>query len=110
MTDESAKTARVVEARMKLRARFEQAQAQSPSRSDRAPQGTGPKNRHGMPQIPTGQVKTEKWPVLDLGVRPKVTTTEQWRLVIDGAVKHPLVLDWPAMLALPQVDDVSDFH
>src|SRR6185437_3482164 len=98
--DENEKLQRVVEARMKLKARFEDAQKRSPSMSDDKPQGEGPPNRHGMPQIPTGQIKTEKWPVLDLGVRPKVTTTEAWRVVVDGAVKHPIELDWPALMKL----------
>ena len=33
-----------------------------------------------------------------------------WRLEVTGLVENPLVLDWDAFLALPQVDDESDFH
>ena len=33
-----------------------------------------------------------------------------WRLAVDGAVEHPLELDWEAFLALPQAEDVSDIH
>jgi DMSO/TMAO reductase YedYZ molybdopterin-dependent catalytic subunit len=29
---------------------------------------------------------------------------------VGGLVEHPVTLDWQAFLALPQVDDVSDFH
>src|SRR5213076_570942 len=29
------------------------------------PRGTGPQNRHGMPQLPVGQRRVPNWPVLD---------------------------------------------
>ncbi len=62
-----------------------------------------------MPAIPVGQVQTQKWPVLDLGKTPTITTTA-FSLVVDGAVRTPLSLDWAALMALPQVEDTSDFH
>ena len=31
------------------------------------PEGSGPVNRHGMPQLPVGQHEVKNWPVLDLG-------------------------------------------
>ncbi len=100
---------RIVAARMKLMARFKQAQAATPSVADAAPMGTGPENRHGMPAVPPGQTVTEKWPVLDLGIKPDVSPA-QFRLVVDGAVEHPATLTYEQLLALPQVEDVSDFH
>ena len=81
----------------------------SPAASDAAPMGTGPDNRHGMPKLPVGQSVTEKWPVLDLGIVPRIDL-DRWRLEVDGAVENPLTLTWPEFLALPQVEDVSDFH
>ena len=60
-------------------------------------------------RLPPGQHVAEGWPVLDLGVKPEVTT-EKWSLTVDGLVALPRVLDWPAFLDLPQIDDVSDFH
>lgn len=33
-----------------------------------------------------------------------------WRLRIDGEVEKPLRLDWQALLELPKVESVSDFH
>lgn len=108
--DDNEKLQRIVDARLRLMERFRQAQQQSPSVADAQPLGDGPRNRHGMPQIPPGQTRTDRWPVLDLGVRPRVTTREDWRLVVDGAVKQPVTLDFAALLALPQVDDTSDFH
>ena len=73
------------------------------------PQGSGPANRHGMPQLPVGQHVVRNWPVLDLGEQPDVSTRD-WKLEIGGLVANPLTLRWDDFLALPQVDDVSDFH
>lgn len=73
------------------------------------PQGSGPTNRHGMPAVPVGQHVVGNWPVLDLGGQPEIAL-EDWRLEIGGLVDHPFTLTWDAFLALPQVDDVSDFH
>lgn len=100
---------RVVAARMKLKARFEAQTAATPALADTAPQGTGAPNRHGMPRLPEGQFETEKWPVLDLGGKPTVSKA-RWHLRIDGAVESRVVLRWPDFMALPQADDVSDFH
>ena len=77
--------------------------------SDPLPRGSGPLNRHGMPQLPPGQRKTGKWPVLDLGRQPAIGL-EEWRLRIDGACSHPVVLHWAAFQALEQKEDISDFH
>ena len=72
-------------------------------------EGTGPANRNGMPQLPVGQHEVRNWPVLDLGDQPGVALAE-WRLEVTGRVEHPFTLTWDDFLALPQVDDVSDFH
>lgn len=106
---EDDKLRRIVEARMALKQRFEAKMAATPSLSDTEPQGTGPKNRHGMPQLPIGQTATKKWPVLDLGVTPTVTE-DKWTLTVDGAVDEPLTLRWKDFMALEQVKDTSDFH
>lgn len=75
----------------------------------RRPLGTGPTNRHGMPQLPTGQRAVTNWPVLDLGDVPRVSL-ERWRLVLGGACERPMTLDWAGFRALEIVEDVSDFH
>jgi DMSO/TMAO reductase YedYZ molybdopterin-dependent catalytic subunit len=75
----------------------------------RAPQGTGPANRHGMPQLPIGQHEVTNWPVLDLGDLPDIARPD-WRLEIAGDVHNPVTLTWDDFMALPQTDDVSDFH
>jgi DMSO/TMAO reductase YedYZ molybdopterin-dependent catalytic subunit len=100
---------RIVAARMKLRERFKQRMDQTPALSDAAPQGSGPANRHGMPQLPPDQYETKKWPVLDLGLQPQIPT-DKWRLKIDGAVASPQVMSWADFMALEQIEDTSDFH
>jgi len=75
----------------------------------REPLGTGPKNRHGMPQLPPGQHEVQNWPVLDLGDVPEVSIDE-WRLELTGLVENPLTLTWKDFRALPEVEDTSDFH
>ena len=73
------------------------------------PQGEGPPNRDGNPKIPPGQRVVENWPVLDLGVQPKIEL-EDWSLTISGLVKNPKMFSWKEFMAFPQVEDVSDFH
>ncbi|MCY2961695.1 MAG: sulfite oxidase-like oxidoreductase [Planctomycetota bacterium] len=75
----------------------------------RRPEGTGPTNRHGMPQLPTGQREVKNWPVLDLGDVPEIALAD-WRLEVLGACENPFTLTWEQFLALPQAEDVSDFH
>jgi DMSO/TMAO reductase YedYZ molybdopterin-dependent catalytic subunit len=74
-----------------------------------AMEGNGPANRHGAPKLPVGQHEVKNWPVLDLGEAPDVAL-DRWRLEIAGLVDNPITLTWDEFLALPQVDDVSDFH
>jgi DMSO/TMAO reductase YedYZ molybdopterin-dependent catalytic subunit len=75
----------------------------------RRPTGEGAPNRHGMPKLPVGQHEVRNWPVLDLGEQPDVTT-DTWKLEIRGLVENPVTLTWDQFLALPQTEDVSDFH
>lgn len=60
-------------------------------------------------RIPPGQSLAEGFPVLDLGILPDVRH-EDWRLRLFGLVRQELELDWSALMDLPQVTDVSDFH
>lgn len=103
------KLAKIVEARLKLKRRFEERMLASPSVADARPMGTGATNRHGMPNIPIGQTATTKWPVLDLGYHPDIPLNK-WRLRVDGEVENPLLLTWADFMALPQTEDTSDFH
>jgi DMSO/TMAO reductase YedYZ molybdopterin-dependent catalytic subunit len=76
---------------------------------DGGPSGIGPANRHGLPRLPIGQHEVRNWPVLDLGDLPDVPL-DRWSLEIAGEVENPVTLTWADFLALPQVDDTSDFH
>lgn len=107
--EDSEKLKRIVDARMKLKARFEDKIRNTPSVADNRPMGKGEPNRHGMPVIPVGQTLTIKWPVLDLGIQPDIPLDE-WRLIIDGDVESPVELTWADFLTLPQTEDTSDFH
>jgi DMSO/TMAO reductase YedYZ molybdopterin-dependent catalytic subunit len=71
--------------------------------------GSGQPNRHGKPQLPVGQHIVRNWPVLDLGDVPDISL-ETWRLEVGGLVENPVTLTWEDFLALPQAEDVSDFH
>jgi DMSO/TMAO reductase YedYZ molybdopterin-dependent catalytic subunit len=73
------------------------------------PQGSGAPNRDGMPRLPVGQHEVKNWPVLDLGEMPDVSL-DRWKLEVGGHVENPFTLAWPDLLALPQAEDVSDFH
>jgi len=103
------KEQRIVDARMKLRARFLEKMRGTPGVADGRPRGSGPPNQHGMPRLPVGQTETAKWPVLDLGHQPNLPL-ERWHLRVDGAVEHPLDLSWQDLVALPQAEEVADFH
>ncbi len=108
MTDDD-KAQKIVEARMRLRARFDAKIATTPAISDGSPLGSGPVNRHGMPQLPVGQTLAKGWPVLDLGRKP-VIPKETWSLEVKGACEAPFTLTWTDFMALPQVTELSDFH
>jgi len=73
------------------------------------PMGSGPVNRHGLPAIPIDQHVVENWPVLSLSESPRIRQSE-WRLEIAGLVDNPIAFTWDEFMALPQIDDVSDFH
>lgn len=60
-------------------------------------------------RLPPGQKLTQGFPVLDLGVQPAIAHDE-WQLTLNGLVAKPTTLSWTEFNALPQVDDVSDFH
>src|SRR4051812_42155855 len=71
--------------------------------------GVTPRSVASTDRLPPGQKLTGGFPVLDLGVQPEIPLAE-WRLKIDGAVEKPVDLSWEQFHALPQVEDVSDFH
>ena len=60
-------------------------------------------------RLPPGQREVRDWPVLDLGVQPDIPL-DRFRLAIDGVVDNPVLLDWDALMALPQTSVRRDFH
>jgi len=70
---------------------------------------TGKTGEHGVDRLPPGQRLVENWPVLDLGIQPDVPKAD-WRLTIGGEIENPVVWDWGALMAQPQVEDTSDIH
>ncbi len=60
-------------------------------------------------RLPPGQRLVEDWPVLDLGVTPKVSP-ENWSLTVDGLVDAPLSWRWADLQAQPQEAFRSDIH
>lgn len=60
-------------------------------------------------RIPPGQYKTEKFPVLDLGIQPEIDLAA-FRLKVWGDVEEPIELTWPQLQGLPRVELLADFH
>jgi DMSO/TMAO reductase YedYZ molybdopterin-dependent catalytic subunit len=71
--------------------------------------GFRPREHPAPGRLPPGQKLTNGFPVLDLGVQPEIPP-EEWSLSLGGLVDNPVALSWAAFHALPQVEDVSDFH
>jgi DMSO/TMAO reductase YedYZ molybdopterin-dependent catalytic subunit len=60
-------------------------------------------------RLPPGQHLTSGFPVLDLGIQPEIAPKD-WRLEVKGLVENPKTFTWDEWNALPQFNDVSDFH
>ena len=74
------------------------------ARDGRQPTGGAPRER-----LPPGQHEVQDWPVLDLGIVPRLEPAT-WALTVDGLVDTPLRWTWAEFLAQPQTEDVSDMH
>ena len=60
-------------------------------------------------RLPPGQHLVRDWPVLDLGITPKIAASA-WSLRVHGAVRNAMTLDWAGYQAMPQMQAVSDIH
>ncbi|MFN3075279.1 MAG: sulfite oxidase-like oxidoreductase [Alphaproteobacteria bacterium] len=60
-------------------------------------------------RLPPGQRLVGDWPVLDLGIQPRIATAD-WQLTVAGAVETPVAWDWATFMAQPQVTMVTDIH
>jgi DMSO/TMAO reductase YedYZ molybdopterin-dependent catalytic subunit len=77
-----------------------------------AEQGRGLTGRHARPEeerLPPGQHLVRDWPVLDLGVQPKIDPA-RWSLRVFGAVHEAVTWDWAAFRAQEQVRETTDIH
>ncbi|MHA2620197.1 MAG: sulfite oxidase-like oxidoreductase [bacterium JZ-2024 1] len=63
----------------------------------------------GLSRVPPGQVVTDRFPRLDLGVIPKVDPAT-FRFTLSGDVIHPAELTWEDLSQLPRITIISDFH
>jgi len=60
-------------------------------------------------RLPPGQSRTVKWPVLDAGGPPQLSTLK-WSLNVLGLVKRPRQWTWSEFQALPRIKVLADFH
>lgn len=74
-----------------------------------AKKGSMPSKAGDNARVPAGQKQVTNFPVLDLGIKPKVSNNS-WQLKVYGLVENEVVLDWSAFQALNHITDVSDFH
>jgi DMSO/TMAO reductase YedYZ molybdopterin-dependent catalytic subunit len=70
---------------------------------------TGRVSRAEVDRLPPGQHLVKDWPVLDLGTHPRVDPA-RWTLRVFGAVREAVTWDWTALMAQPQVREVTDIH
>jgi DMSO/TMAO reductase YedYZ molybdopterin-dependent catalytic subunit len=66
-------------------------------------------SRRSTDRLPPGQHLTQGFPILDLGIKPEIALAD-WRLEIGGLVENPKTFTWEEFNALPQFEDISDFH
>ena len=60
-------------------------------------------------RLPPGQRQVENWPVLDLGIQPKIPL-ENWELIVDGLVENPLQWRWHDFCAQESIELCTDIH
>ena len=67
------------------------------------------KSEQGDKRIPAGQTVTDKFPVLDLGVKPDFNK-ETWRLAVYGLVEKEQQFTYDNILTMPAISITADFH
>src|SRR5207247_8544037 len=88
-------------------------QAKPPDRLPNPPPRAGNPPLRRVPRssdrLPPGQHRTQGFPILDLGIKPEIALKD-WRLESGGLVENAKTFTWEEFNALPQFEDVSDFH
>jgi DMSO/TMAO reductase YedYZ molybdopterin-dependent catalytic subunit len=51
-------------------------------------------------RLPPGQRIVKDWPVLDLGLKPRIGP-DTWQLTVDGLVKNPITWSWADFQSQP---------
>ncbi|MDQ0346285.1 sulfite oxidase-like oxidoreductase [Ancylobacter vacuolatus] len=70
---------------------------------------TGRMTRPEEERLPPGQHLVRDWPVLDLGMQPRISL-DHWRLDVTGEVEHPISWDWATFRAQKQTQETTDIH
>lgn len=60
-------------------------------------------------RLPPGQREVQDWPVLDLGITPRLYP-DTWQFSVGGAVEKPLKWGWTDFMAQPQHTVRCDMH
>ncbi len=63
----------------------------------------------GSPQLPPGQYRTEKWPVLHYGAIPRIDLAT-WEFGVTGEVEAPRTWSWEEFSHLPRTVVRCDIH
>lgn len=71
--------------------------------------GGAPRLMPAEGRVPPGQRLVDNFPVLDLGIKPKIDK-RQWRLTLSGLIENAVELDWTAFERLTQTQITADFH
>ncbi len=61
-------------------------------------------------RLPPGQVKTDRFPILDLGVRPTRDLYPMWKVTAEGLVERPMEWTLDELRKFGAVEQTSDFH
>lgn len=70
---------------------------------------TGAADPEHRKRLPPGQREVTDWPVLDLGVTPRIDLTT-WAFIAEGLVEQPLRWTWEQFMAQPQISVRVDMH
>lgn len=65
--------------------------------------------KSAIDRVPPGQRLVTDFPVLHAG-RVEHIDKAAWRLTLSGLIDQPYVFDWPAVMALPSVEQTCDIH
>ena len=81
----------------------------TPNAGQENPKKSGGTSENRLPRLPPGQHLVQNWPVLDLGIVPKIERSD-WRLKIVGLVERPMTWSWHDLMGQPQQESISDIH